>query len=132
MKWKDEMQKALTRPENNYFTSLPPEIQLKIWKQLPLAAKNALSQAHHKKCRLSKCKAHLCPLNPIKPLIVMTTPIERPFLHCPLCGIILLFKEFGGQCPEGSNPTNPFVYPNRQPLKTQLLYESDETNEHLR
>ena len=125
---------AKKNQEKNLFTTLPTEIQLKIWRTLELDDKIMLSKAHHcgSKCPLSNCKPHLCQLNPISKLIKLSTPPDKAPLACPYCQILTLFKEFGGDCPEGSNPNNPFRYYTRQPKKVPMLFLNDKTTGELR
>ena len=120
--------------ENNFFTSLPTEIQLKIWRNLELDDQIMMSKAHHQnsKCPLTVCKGHLCEFNPIAKLIKLATPPNKEPLACPFCQILTLFKEFGGDCPEGSNPNNPYRYYTRQPKKVPMLFRNDQTTGDIR
>ena len=120
--------------EKNLFTSLPTEIQLKIWRNLELDDKIMLSKAHHSssQCPLSKCKNHLCQFNPISKLIQLSTPQDKAPLACPYCQILVLFKEFGGECPMGSNPNNPYQYYSPQPKKTPMLFVTDRITGDMR
>ena len=120
--------------EKNLFTSLPTEIQLKIWRTLGLDDQIMLCKAHHSKskCPMTECKGHLCQLNPISKLITLSTPPDKPPLACPYCQILVLFKEFGGDCPEGSNPNNPYQYYIRQPKKVPMLFAANNITGDLR
>ena len=128
------MENSQPNQETNLFTSLPIEVQLKIWKGLNLDDKIMLSKAHHasSKCPLSTCKLHLCQLNPISTLIKLSTPTEKPPLGCPMCQILVLYKELGGDCPKGSNPNNPYQYYTPQPKKMPMLFKTNQITGDIR
>ena len=106
----------------------------KIWKKLTVSEKINLSIALHDPENCSRlCQGHKCPRNPCAEVLRLTAPREiPPPVHCPICQIMLLSKEFSGAAPIGWNPTNPLQVYNLQRKKMSLLFIDDPETDALR
>ena len=106
-------------------------IFLKIWKNLNVTDQINLAFAIHDPQKCSKrCKGHHCPRSPIAKVLRLTAPREIQPMHCPICQILYLAKEFAGPCPIGWNTRSPIQTFNFQSRKMPILFiEDPQTNE---